>query len=118
MQIIHLYGGLYLIWPSSDGWAWSGPPPKRKKHLLGKIRPIVLGQDRPNTIIHWLSPAQPIYIYIYIYIYKQTKLKSPLQKIVIVSNIFLPILYNIVLYIYTVKYKSGIKILDFLRNNF
>jgi len=43
MQIIHLYGGSYLIWPSSDGWAWSGPPPKRKKHLLGKISPIFFG---------------------------------------------------------------------------
>jgi hypothetical protein len=31
----------------------------------------------------------------------------------IFSNIFLPILHNIVLYIYTVKYKSGIKIPDF-----
>jgi hypothetical protein len=29
-------------------------------------------------------------------------------------NIFLPILHNIGLYIYTVKYKSGIKILSFL----
>jgi len=35
---------------------------------------------------------------------------------VIFSNIFLPILHNIGLYIYTVKYKSGIKIPGFLRN--
>jgi hypothetical protein len=35
---------------------------------------------------------------------------------VIFSNIFLPILYNIGLYIYTVKYKSGIKIPGFLQN--
>jgi len=35
---------------------------------------------------------------------------------VILSNIFLPILHNIGLYIYTVKYKSGIKIPGFLRN--
>jgi hypothetical protein len=34
----------------------------------------------------------------------------------IFSNIFLPILHNIGLYIYTVKYKSGIKIPGFLRN--
>ena len=39
-----------------------------------------------------------------------------LKKIVIFSNIFLPILHNIGLYIYTVKYKSGIKIPGFLRN--
>jgi len=35
---------------------------------------------------------------------------------VIFSNIFLPISHNIGLYIYIVKYKSGIKILDFLQN--
>jgi len=35
---------------------------------------------------------------------------------VIFSNIFLPILHNIGLYIYTVKYKSGIKIPGFLQN--
>jgi len=39
-----------------------------------------------------------------------------LKKIVIFSIIFLPILHNIGLYIYTVKYKSGIKIPGFLRN--
>ena len=32
------------------------------------------------------------------------------------SYIFLPILHNTGLYIYTVKYKSGIKIPGFLRN--
>jgi len=35
---------------------------------------------------------------------------------VIFSNIFLPIFHNIGLYIYTIKYKSGIKIHSFLRN--
>jgi hypothetical protein len=34
----------------------------------------------------------------------------------IFSNIFLPNLYNIGLYIYTIKYKSGIKIPGFLRD--
>jgi len=34
----------------------------------------------------------------------------------IFSNIFLPILHNIGLYIYTIKYKSGIKIPGFFRN--
>jgi len=42
--------------------------------------------------------------------------KNHFKKIVIFSNIFLPILYNIGLYFYTVKYKSGIKIPGFLRN--
>jgi len=46
----------------------------------------------------------------------QKKLKNPLKKIVIFSHIFLSILHNIRLYIYTVKYKSGIKIPGFLRN--
>jgi hypothetical protein len=36
----------------------------------------------------------------------------------IFSNIFLPILHNIGLYIYTVKYKSGIKILGFFQISF
>jgi len=60
--------------------------------------------------------------YIYIYIYfkkikkKSKKIKNPFKKIVIFSNIFLPILHNIGLYIYTVKYKFDIKIPGFLRN--
>jgi hypothetical protein len=44
------------------------------------------------------------------------KFKNPLKKIVIFSNIFLPILHKIGLYIYTIKYKSGIKIPSFLWN--
>jgi hypothetical protein len=48
--------------------------------------------------------------------FKKKKSKNPLKKIVIFSNIFLPILHNIGLYIYTVKYKPGIKIPVFLRN--
>jgi len=42
--------------------------------------------------------------------------KNNFKKMVIFSHIFLPILHNIGLYIYTVKYKSGIKILGFLQN--
>jgi len=42
--------------------------------------------------------------------------KNHFKKIVIFSHIFLPILHNIGLYIYTVKYKSGIKIPGFLQN--
>jgi hypothetical protein len=38
------------------------------------------------------------------------------KKFLIFSNIFLPILHNIGLYIYTVKYKSYIKIPGFLQN--
>jgi len=38
------------------------------------------------------------------------------KKIAIFSNIFLSILHNIGLYIYTVKYKFGIKIPGFLQN--
>jgi hypothetical protein len=36
----------------------------------------------------------------------------------IFSNVFLPILHNIGLYIYTIRYKPGIKIPDFLQNIF
>jgi hypothetical protein len=52
----------------------------------------------------------------YIYLKKNPNsfLKKSFQKIVIFSNIFLQILHNIGLYIYIVKYKSGIKIPDFL----
>jgi len=50
----------------------------------------------------WLDSARPF----------KKKIKNPLKKIVI----FLPILYDIGLYIYIVKYKSGIKIPGFLRN--
>jgi len=44
------------------------------------------------------------------------KFKNPFEKFVIFSNIFLPILHNIGLYIYIVKYKSGFRISDFLQN--
>jgi len=46
----------------------------------------------------------------------QKNFKNPFEKFVIFSNIFLPILHNIGLYIYIIKYKSGIKIPDFLQN--
>ena len=36
----------------------------------------------------------------------------------IFSNVFLPILHNIGLYIYTIRYKPGIKIPEFLQNIF
>jgi len=36
--------------------------------------------------------------------------KNHLKKIMIISNIFLFILHNIEFYIYTIKYKFGIKI--------
>jgi hypothetical protein len=44
------------------------------------------------------------------------KFKSLLKKIVIFSRIFLPILYNIKLYIYIVKYRCDIKTPYFLWN--
>jgi hypothetical protein len=55
----------------------------------------------------WLGLARPLF---------KKKFKNHfLKKIVIFSNIFLFILCNIRLYIYTVKYKSGIKIPGFLQ---
>jgi len=38
------------------------------------------------------------------------------KKIMIFSNIFLSILHNIGLYVYTIKYKSGIKLSGFVEN--
>jgi len=96
---------LDLTQPRWMGLVW--PTPKKKKTFVG--------QDQPN--LFGPRSAQPTHTYTKTK-FPKTKLKSPLKKIVIVSNVFLPILYNIGLYIYTVKYKSGIKILDFLRNNF
>jgi hypothetical protein len=55
-----------------------------------------------------LDPAQPLFL-------KKIQ-NSFFKKNMIFSNIFLPILHDIGLYIYTVKYKSGIKIPGFLRN--
>ena len=48
----------------------------------------------------------------------QKNFKIPFKKIVIFLNVFLPILFNIGLYTYTVRYKSGIKIPGFLQNIF
>jgi len=42
--------------------------------------------------------------------------QKSLKKIMIFSNNFLSILHNIGLYIYTVKYKSGIKLSGFVGN--
>jgi len=56
----------------------------------------------------------------YIYLKKKSKnfKKKSFQKIVVFSNIFLPIFHYIRLYIYTVKYNFGIKIPGFLQNIF
>ena len=57
-----------------------------------------------------------LYIII-LYIAKNEKIKkNPLKKVVIFSHVFLLILYTIGLYIYIIKYRFSIKILDFLRN--
>jgi len=58
--------------------------------------------------------------YFFLIFFKKSKnfQKNHLKKIVIFSNIVLLIFHNIGLSIYTVKYKSGIKIPDFLQNIF
>jgi len=76
--------------------------------------------------VSWAGPAHvDFYLFIILYynikILKKKEKKSknfhnPFEKFVIFSNIFLLILYNIGLYIYIVKYKSGIKIPGFLRD--
>jgi len=66
-----------------------------------------------------LGRLGPNIYYNIIYLKKQ-KISKKISKIIsiffIFSNVFLPIVHNIGLYIYTVKYKSGIKILDLLQN--
>jgi len=42
------------------------------------------------------------------------KIKYPFKKSMIFSRVFLSISHNIGLYIYTIRYKSGIKIPGFL----
>jgi hypothetical protein len=77
----------------------------------------------PGPVI-WAGPAHMfliifinIYIYIYIYLFKKfQKIPKILKKNYDFLKYFLPNLYNIRLYIYTIKYKSGIKILGFLRD--
>jgi len=77
--------------------------------------------------VSWAGPAHvDFYLFIILYynikiLKKKTKKNSknfhnPFEKFVIFSNIFLLILYNIGLYIYIVKYKSGIKIPGFLQD--
>jgi len=63
----------------------------------------------------WLGLAGPHFAFFKRKQYPKN-FKNYFKKIMIFSNIFLPILHNIGLYIYTVKYKSGIKIPGFLRN--
>ena len=46
----------------------------------------------------------------------QKKIKNHFKIVLIFSYVFLPILLNIGLYFYTVRYKPGIKIPGFLRN--
>jgi hypothetical protein len=62
---------------------WPGPTQEENKKYSG---------PRSTQPFPWAEPGPFIWIF---------------------SNIFLPILHNIGLYIYTVKYKSGIKIPGF-----
>jgi hypothetical protein len=64
IQIIHLYGVSYLIWPSSDGWAWSGPPPKRKKNICwARLAQSFWAKiDPTQSFIGWVRPSRHIYI--------------------------------------------------------
>jgi len=93
----------------------SGPnqKKKKKKDMLDQYQrnPTFLGSTQ------LLGLAHLIYLIIYYNISKfQKKIKKTIQKLVIFSYIFLPILFNIGLYFFTVRYKSNIKILGFLRN--
>jgi hypothetical protein len=95
---------------------WAGPvsaqPKNKNKNKKGGQTCWVDGG--PSQ----LGPAQPninnnIILYI---LKKQKKFKSPFKKVLIFLHIFLPILHNIRLYIYTIRYKFSIKIPSFLQN--
>jgi hypothetical protein len=64
----------------------------------------------------WLAMARPSFVFENKTKKKSKKFQKSFKKIVIFSNIFLFILHNIRLYIYTVKYKSNIKVPGFLQN--
>ena len=111
-----------------------GPGPdhlkREEKIYWANIGAIILGRYWPTfflglSLAHLSGLAQPTYLILYniyyiiiLYVFLKTKTNftNHFKKIVIFSNIFLPILHNIGLYIYTLKYKSGIKIPSFLWN--
>ena len=103
--------------------------------MLGRYRPNLFGADIGPLFLGLClaqssGPAQPtcfnnIYlinnIILYISFKKKTKNSKKISKILwkklwFSQIFFLPILHNIGLYIYTVKYKSCIKIPGFLWN--
>jgi len=95
---------------------WAGPvsaqPKNKNKNKKGGQTCWVDGG--PSQLV----PAQPninnnIILYI---LKKQKKFKSPFKKVLIFLHIFLSILHNIRLYIYTIRYKFNIKIPSFLQN--
>jgi len=76
-------------------------------HIATKIINLALGRASFGSTIYLARPPFK----------KNSKnFKNHFKKNVIFSNIFLPILHNIWLYIYIVKYNSGIKIPGFLQN--
>jgi hypothetical protein len=116
--------GSGLLWPKPKVWVGLDPQKEKKKDMLGRHLP------NPTLLRAELSPVSwggltHIFLFIIIYIIifeKKTTTKNPkkfknhFKNFVIFSNIFLPILHNIGLYIYIIKYKSGIKTPDFLQN--
>jgi len=75
-----------------------------------------VGEQWAWIIIHVYCSCSGLYPFKKQFQKIKKKLKNPFKKIVIFSNIFLPILHNIGLYICTVKHKSSIKIPVFFWN--
>jgi len=94
--------------------------PSPKKSIEKPIRPLVSPTRLGPAQLAEPGATQYNNIIIIYNIFKKTKIfqnfKNPFKKICIISHIFLPILHNIELYIYIVRYRFGIKILGFLRN--
>jgi hypothetical protein len=113
-----------LAQPKCLGWVQPGLKKLKKKIFWAEIGPTILGRWPTSSWaelgpVSWAGPAHIFNIILYYIIFKKNeknskKISKIFKKFVIFSNIFLPVLHNIGLYIYTVKYKSGIKIPGFL----
>jgi hypothetical protein len=126
-----LWAGPALAHPNWLGRVQPIPKIKRRRIWWAKFGPTVLGRYWPLLFWTELGPAigaGPVHIccniviiyYILLLYLKKQKIqkhfKGHFKIFVIFSNVFLPILLNIGLYTYIVRYKSGIKIPGFLRN--
>jgi hypothetical protein len=110
--------------------AWAGPVPAHFK-WLGRVQPKKRKKEKgkekeklrsvgplvgPTHIFYNIFNYDNIIIYYNIIYLRNKKIpKGNFKIILIFSRVILSILFNIGLYFYTVRYRSGIKILSFLQ---